>query len=35
MRGLLLFSCLLLGFSVNARAADVRRATLEYPPYSS
>ena len=35
MRGLLLFSCLLLGFSVNARAADVRLATLEYPPYSS
>lgn len=35
MRGLLLFSCLLLGFSVNARAADVRLATIEYPPYSS
>lgn len=35
MRGLILLSCLLLTFSLGARAADVRLATLEYPPYSS
>lgn len=35
MRGLILLSCLLLTFSLSAQAADVRLATLEYPPYSS
>ena len=35
MRGLILLSCLLISLNVSARAADVRLATLEYPPYSS
>lgn len=35
MRSLILLSCLLFTLNVTARAAEVRLATLEYPPYSS